>query len=84
MHLEDTPQLQVLELRSTRVSAARKAEFRRRFPKLLILDDGAVLRMIDPNASRDKRFELYLGRNKLVPLRGSVNRNWPGQAGAGP
>jgi hypothetical protein len=39
------------------VSEGKKAEIRRRFPKLVVLDDGPVLRMIDPNASRDKRFK---------------------------
>jgi hypothetical protein len=57
MHLEEMPQLQLLELRSTLVSEVKKAEIRRRFPKLLILDDGAAIRMINPNVSRDKRMK---------------------------
>lgn len=57
MHLEEMPQLELLEVRSTHVSEAKKAEIRRRFPKLIIMDDGPVVRMIDPNASRDQRLK---------------------------
>jgi hypothetical protein len=57
MHLEEMPQLQLLELRSTLVSEAKKTEIRRRFPKLMIMDRGTVIRMIDPNASRDQRLK---------------------------
>jgi len=57
MHLEEMPQLQLLELRSTLVSEGKKAEIRRRFPKLVIFDDGVAARIIDPNASRDQRLK---------------------------
>ena len=57
MHLDEMPQLQLLEIRSTLVSAAKKAEIRRRFPKLILIDDGAAIRMIDPTATRDQRLK---------------------------
>jgi hypothetical protein len=57
MHLEEMPQLQLLELRSTLVSAAKRAEIRLRFPKLMLLDSGEVVRMIDPSATRDQRLK---------------------------
>jgi hypothetical protein len=56
-------QLELLELRSTLVSAAKKAEIRRRVPKLILLDDGTAVRMIDPNATRDQRLKYSNERN---------------------
>jgi hypothetical protein len=58
LRLEEMPQLQLLEIRSTLVSESKKAEIRRRFPRLLLLDGGTVARMIDPEATRDQRLKL--------------------------
>jgi hypothetical protein len=57
LHLDEMPKLQLLEVRSTLVSAAKKAEIRRRFPMLIFFDGGSVARMIDPSASREERLK---------------------------
>jgi hypothetical protein len=59
LHVGEMPQLELLEVRSTLVSPPKKAEIRRRFPKLILLDDDTpVLRMIDPGATRDRRLKV--------------------------
>jgi hypothetical protein len=58
LHLEEMPQLELLEVRSTLVSPGKKAEIRRLFPKLILLDEGPAVRMIDPSAARDQRLKL--------------------------
>jgi hypothetical protein len=58
LHLEEMPQLRLLELRSTLVSDAKKAKIRRRFPNVLLVDGRSAARMIDPNATRDQRLKI--------------------------
>ena len=55
--LETLPNLEVLEISQTLVSEGRVAEIRRRFPKLMIVDNGVSHRAIVPGEGRgDHRF----------------------------
>ncbi len=50
--LETLPQLELLEIRCTQVTDAKLAEIKRRFPKLMILDNGRSYRFIAPGEGR--------------------------------
>jgi hypothetical protein len=75
LDLASRPRLEVLEIRSTQVSEAKIAEIRKRFPRLMILDDGVSHRYIAPGEGHEadrmvKPDDPVLGsRREIPPLR---------------
>jgi hypothetical protein len=75
LDLASMPQLEILEIRCTLVSDAKLEEIKRRFPKLMILDDGRSHRFISSRVGpRDERMvkpdDPELGpRRKTPPIR---------------
>jgi hypothetical protein len=72
LDLASLPQLSLLEIRSTQISDARIAEIKKKFPKLMVLDDGPSHRYIESGKGRDsdrmvKADDPVLGPRREVP-----------------